>query len=70
MRLTQITYKQTVSYKPYHSISVEAVADIESSDDWNNAYHTLREWVSRKINESADEETEGDRPKPYNYDNF
>ena len=63
MQIKQITYKQTVSYKPYHSISVEAVADIESNDDWNNAYLTLREYVSRKINESADEETGGDRPK-------
>ena len=65
MRLTQITYKQTVSYKPYHSITVEAVATVETTDTVENAYRDLSNWVSNKIHESADREAP-DRPKPFN----
>ena len=63
MQLTQITYKQTVSYKPYHSITMEAVATIETGDNLEEAYRNLSGWVSQKLQQSAERENTH-QPKP------
>lgn len=70
MQITQLTYRQTISYKPFHSITIEAVADIEPEDDRDNACEELQGWIAEKIHEYADKETGGDRPKSSNFDAF
>ena len=63
MQMKQLTYRQTITPKPYNSITVEAVVDIESGDNIGDAYNKLRGWVSSRLHKAAEEEAP-ERPKP------
>ena len=51
MRITQITYRKTITPKPYHSETIEVVADLESSDAVRAAFNNLVALVTNKLND-------------------
>ena len=63
MRVTQLTYRQTITPKPYNSVTIEAVIDIESGDKIEECYAKLSGWVSEKLQEAKQREAP-ELPKP------
>ena len=51
-------------YSQAVQLDIEAIVDIESGDNIDEAYSKLRNWVSVRLHKAADEEAP-DRPKPF-----